>query len=221
MTMDIKLGKFNTNKTYKYLLPIINTFSNEFAYHYNLIKDGFIASAIGDAKYGDEHEHALFILFDMNGKYDVASGVHISPTLGRSNFNAFLNFCRKYRFYINDYYFKSFTDITHSVRKENHLCCVIYEIPDSFKNSVNEFKNYKYSKMYSATDLKRIKIPPQLPNGQKYSVWSVLTKDKAYKQKFTEILNTTFNTNIEIDDDREFDLPYNKSEEIFNYDVGR
>lgn len=217
--IQVELGKFYTkNKTVRYLLPVINTYSNEWKYQFKNANAGLLAVAVGDIKYdsakGIKTEYALFMLFDINGQFDVNKRSHTDPMLGRTIFNAFLKQARKSIHHIDDYYFNPI----HNGTKQNHLCCVVTKVPKKYKKSYDAFLQGAYSKMYSDDDIKELGIAKKLSDDSISPIWSVLKKDKQYKKHFEQIINDKFDTHITIEekDERELDFPPKISEEWFN-----
>jgi hypothetical protein len=216
--IEITLGKFYTrNKTAKYLLPIVDSYSNEFKYQFKNVNKGLLASAIGDVKYdsakGKATEYALFMLYDINGAFDVNVRQHTEPLLGRTMFNQFLKYCRSYTHYVDDYYFRPFTDTGFN---QQHLCCIITKIPKKYHVAYDRFLQSAYSKMYNEEELATLHISPVRGDNKSNPIWKILTKDAGYKKEFERNVNEYYGTNVVIDDDREFDLPVRKSDEWFN-----
>lgn len=217
--IEITLGKFYMrNKTAKYILPIVDTYSNEFKYQFKNVNRGLLASAIGDIKYDDAKgkvtEYALFLLYDINGAFDANTRQHVEPLLGRTMFNQFLKYCRSYTYYLDDYYFRPFTDTPNF--KEQHLCCVITRVPKKYHGAYDKFLQSAYSRMYNEEDLKALHVVPVRADNKANPIWKVLTKDASYKKEFERNVNDYYGTNVVIDDDREFDLPIRKADEYFN-----
>lgn len=218
--IEITLGKFYArNKTARYILPIIESYSNEYKYQFREINPGLLASAIGDIKYdaakGKKTEYALFMLFDINGAFDVNTRQHSQPILGRTKFNGFLKWVRNYTYYVDDYYFRELSE-TRADNKQNHLCCVITKIPKRYHGAYDRFLESAYSKMYSEEDLRSLHILPNLADKRANPIWSILTKDSAYKKEFERSVNAQFGTNVVIQDDRELDIPIRKKDEWLN-----
>jgi len=222
--IEIELGRFYArNKTARYILPIVDAYSNEFKYQWRNVNPGLLASAIGDVKYdkakGRQVDYALFMLYDINGAFDVNSREYKDTLLGRTMFNSFLKFCRKYTHYIDDYYFTGFQQ--GSRISQQHLCCVITAIPKRYHGAYDNFLKGAYSKMFSSDDLQSLFITPKRADGKTNPIWSILTKDKEYRKQFEAVVNETFNTNVTIADDRELDFPLRMEDEKLNWDTNR
>ena len=219
--IELTLGQFyNKNRTTRYILPIVNAMSNEFKYHFELVFKGLIACAIGDIKYdmakGKEVEYALFVLHDMYGAYDINASRHVAPDVGLEVFKRWLKFVRKFRYYMDDYFFKSL-HAQDDLSVQSHLCCTIIALPKEYRNAFDAFKKSQYSKMYTKKQLEtELKISPVRSDNSINPIWAVLTKQPEYKQEFNRLLNEHFNTTVTIDDDREYDISLDMSNEKFN-----
>lgn len=218
--IEITLGKFYTrNKTARYIFPIIESYSKEFLYQFQQTSKGLLATAIGDIKYDDakgtKTQYALFMLYDINGAFDVNAKQHAEPILGRTKFNEYLKFLRTYTHYLDDYYFRSFTEVPSF--RHSHLCCVVVKIPSKYHKAYDNFLKSAYSKMYTPEDLRNLAIFADFPDKRPNPIWSVLTKDKEYRQVFERNVNERFNTNVIIEDDRELDFPLKTEDEWFNF----
>lgn len=207
-------GEVFMNKTYKYLLPIINTYSKEFIHHYNTVSESLLACGINDVKYElatmEKNTHLLFLIYDTNGKFDPVKKMYKDLKLSKSNFNKYLSFVRSYTHYINDYYFDN-------VRGNRH--CVVFKVPTKYKQAYDKCLESKFSLMFTKSELTELKINPKTRSGKPDLRYLVLTKDNSYRQQFEELVNKTFDTNITLEQDVELDFPFIKGNEIFNYKI--
>lgn len=216
MGITITIGDVVKNKTFKYIYPILETYSKEFNKHLNSVKGSILATAIWDIKYEEakreKHTYLIFIVFDTNGNYDNIKKMYCNINYGKNIFSQFLKFIRRYTNYVDDYPFDSI---------KGHQHCVILKISDKFKNAFDLIKKSEYSKAYSSQDLKEMNIKARTPSGKLNLRFAVLTKSKKYKEEiFVNHLNDLFGTNIkalDISDEAELDFPFNLEEEIFNY----
>jgi len=191
---------FIPNKTKKYLNNVLKYYGKEFVSDINSLYP--VASGISDNLYekitGKEYKNHLFIL------------VWVDHELigGRDVFSDKLDILREYDCYEADYPFD------HPV--EGYLHMLVFTIPEEFKNSIDEFKKGKYSRMYTIRQI--TKLFPK--TSEEYLV---LTKNNNYKKFFENKLNSLSKdalpgTEIVLPEDAELDYLLNLDEEIFNYE---
>lgn len=188
-----KKGGIYENRTFKYLIPCIKSYGEEFVKKIESVYK--VAIGIGDIIVMNrdiKHEKHLFILLDSS----------ILPMF----FQKFIFWIREQPMYEDDYVFGNIQNSPY------HM--LVIKIPEKYVNSLAEFKKGKYSKMYSKEE-----IMEMFSNKDSSNV-KILLRDKSYKFEFTKKLNKLFGTNLTVDDiedDHELDVPINLEEEIFNY----
>lgn len=163
------------NRTKLYLAPILNVI--------NANLKNVEAYGIYDVKY--ENVHAEFTrdyhIFILN-----------NPYLNTSEFAKALTHIRKSQYYVDDYLF----DLN---KKNKHM--IIMRIPEEYHHSYDAFVIGRFSRMYSVSDLEKLKIPQRTSNGKVNAPWYILTKDASYRKFFISRINEIFG-NI-LDDDHE------------------
>lgn len=209
--IEFKLGNFFHNKTSRYVLPILNSFTQTFKVNYQKVKVGLVGTAVGDICYdyakGKATEHCIFMVYDINGLYSEKDKKYVDAHKARQNLLSYIRFLKKEPYYIDDYVIK--VGLYH---------CIVLKLPDMYKRSLKEFYNSSYSTMYSKVDLHTLLIKEKTDKGQLNAIYGVLSKHPDYVKVFQQKLNDYFNTNIVIEDDRELDLPINLNEEVLNND---
>lgn len=214
--IEIESGYVFGNKTFKYLYPVLNSYSKEFAAKHTKVAQQLCAAAISDVKYvkakgGIEYDTHLFLVYDENGRFDLERKRYNNIQYGRQVFKEFLQFAREYTHYVDDYYFEKI---------KGHLHCVVFKVPKRFHGAIEQLKCSTYSKMYSNKDLIDINIHPKNRLKQPDFRYGILRRTLEYMEIFESILQERFNSNIELDKDdpREYDFPFKLEDEIFNYD---
>lgn len=204
--IQFKLGQFYHNKSAKYLIPILNSYSNTFKIIYKKVRPSLICSAIGDVCYeyakGKDSYGFLYFVYDINGSY--VDNKYVDAVKSRQNLLRYLDYVRTMHFYIDDYAYEV-----------GRYHCVVLKIPDAFISSYDMFLESKYSLMYTDEQLKQLFIKNK-SNTEISHVYGVLTKHPDYRKTFETKLNEYFGTTIEVDDDRELDLPLDLNKEILN-----
>jgi hypothetical protein len=199
----IQIGSIFMNRTRKYLLPIIKYYGTEFTFNINSMFK--VAIGIGDIvleKCGFKHEKHLFILIDSLYK----------PTI----FLKSLKWIRNHPAYEDDYIFGNV--------KTSRFHMLVIQVPEYYIPSFENFKESKFSKMYSKEDINKL-FEFQSRSGTDRvnyeNAHKVLIHDHNYKVEFAKQVREQFDVqdfNVnDISDTVEFDLPIRKTEEIFNY----
>lgn len=217
--MKLTRGECVINKTRKYFLPILNTQPKPVIEAVVALKNsgGILGYGVQDYLYNDakgiEHTVAcLFIVVDRNGAFNKNRGVYVNIRKGEEALNNFLSVIRTQGCYVHDYIFDS-------VKAPNQHCIVLY-MGEEWHKAYEAMKKGEYSKMYSLDDLKKCHInPTEIAEGR---VYYILTHNPAYFPFFKARLAKEFNlrqgeVDKLVDDEREYDTPFNLSEETFNY----
>ncbi len=191
--MDIKIGELYENRTQRYLLPILLTYGESFQVKLNSIFN--LAFGIHDTFLdGTEYEKQklIYILCDK--------------AFQKVKFDNFLNYVKHHEYFVMDY---AFDDLEHG---RKHM--IVVKFPEDFYPAYDKFIEGKYSEMYNDAEI-RFYIKPTSP------IIQVLKRTNLMKSVFTKKLNKLYGTDITekdvIEGEMEYDFPYNKSEEIFNY----
>lgn len=203
--IKIQIGKIFMNRTRKYLLPLIKKYGDEFTFHINQLSK--VAVGIGDMvvkKCGFQHEKHLFILVDSRYK--------------PFRFVSTLNWIREHQSYEDDYVFGNI--------QSSRFHMIVIRIPDSYLESMEHFRDGRYSKMYSSDDVRQLFSTDGKTGFDRTlyeTIIKVLVHDHNYMVEFAEQVKLEFQFSDhdysvhDIDPESEFDLPMSKFEEIFNY----
>jgi len=204
--MEIKKDSLITNKTRKYLYPIINYYGDKFVGIMNSLNKAGIG--IGDMileRSGITYERHLFILINLKKTY--LSGV---------NFPEVLNLLREHHSYEDDYRY----DLTGKY----HM--IVIKIPDKYISSFENFKQSQFSKMFSEEEIDLLfknKIKNDDYQKQINDIKSILKKDVEYQKEFRKLISQKFKMKLEeIHPDAltgELDFNIKNKEEKFNYKI--
>ena len=191
--MQIEIGKYYENKTWKFLIPCLRGHGEEFVT--KLIPTFRLAAGIYDEKLNDKKQftdRTIFLLFDIDN----------NPTA----FQTFYEWIKKQKYYVHSYC--PDRSMESSSRK-----MIVIKIPEIFNNAYDNFIIGKYSEMYSK---EHIEILFNFPNRQ--GEYGILNLEPWAKEEFIKKLNEEFLTSIDVFDDdiKEIELPPILSEEVFN-----
>lgn len=197
--IKIQLGKIFMNRTRKYLFPVIKSYGSDFTFKINSLFK--VAVGIGDIivdKCGIHHEHHLFILVDT--------------LINISQFKSLLDDIRRHDSYEDDYVYGGIM--------KSRLHMIVIKIPKEYLSSFANFKNSKYSKMYTQEDLKKLFDFDNKEATKEYkTIRRILVKDHSYRFEFAKIISKEFGESIshcDITDDSELDLQILEREEYFS-----
>lgn len=200
--IKIQIGKIFMNRTRKYLFPLVKQYGSDFTFRINSLFK--VAMGIGDIvaeKCGFVHEKHLFILVDS--KYEP----HI--------FRKTLEMLRQHPAYEDDYVFGNISN--------SRFHMIVIKIPEEYLPTLQMFKESKFSKMYSEQDIRKLfNFEKRKGTDRKLyeSAYRVLIHDHNYKIEFAQQLRDEFDipdiSVTDIADDKEYDLPIKKIEEVFN-----
>jgi hypothetical protein len=189
--MKLQLGEIYLNRTKKYLFPAIKTYGDEFTNQINSLQKSAIG--IGDfvcERSGINHEKHLFVLIEVKKT---------------SDFVKKLNYFRNHYSYEDDYAFDRFGGDYHML---------VIRMPEGFQ-ALPEFRNSKYSKMYSLDEINKYFFPVK----RYEEIRKILIQDKNYRVIFAKRIAHDFGdelTEDDLPDDAELDYPIKDVEEIFN-----
>lgn len=189
--MEIKIGHLYENRTQKYLLPILLSYGESFQVKLNSIFN--LAFGIHDTfldRSVHEDQRYIYILCDRK----------CMP----AKFWNFLNYVKHQEYYIMDY---AFDDI-EAGRK--HM--IVLNFPEQFHNAYDMFLLGNYAQMYTDEEIK-LYIKPTNP------IIQVLKRTNLMQAVFIKNLKDTYGTEVTFEEakEMEYDFPYKKEEEIFNY----
>lgn len=189
--MKIQVGtiEINKNKTWKYLLPCLKAYGQDFVDRINTVFK--VAVGIGDMlliKSGVRYEQHIFILVDME-KFPAFS-------------KKFINWLRDQPMYEDDYAF----DHIH----EGKLQMLVIKLPEECYKPAEQFKRSHFSKMYTLSQIEKF-------FNKKPEIQKILIKDHNYRIEYAQELNQLFDTSIEPEElEGELEFPIRKSAEFFN-----
>lgn len=193
--MNIEIGQFYINKTWRFLLPCLRGHGDSFVERFNPV----FKLAVG-----------IYDTTVENSKYDNLGNIYIlcDTAYQPKSFNNFLNWLKFQNYYVTDYSFEP--DIQYSRKR-----MVVIQVPKDYKNSYIHFIKSEYSKMYSTEILKEL-----FSNPAREKEFNIISKNDKCRFEFLNLLNQEFNTEIELEefeeDFKEFELPLKRKEEVFN-----
>lgn len=201
--IKIQVGRIFMNKTRKYLFPIIKEHGSDFTAKINALFK--VAVGIGDMivdKCGIHHENHLFILVDT--------------LVNTPQFVSLMDDIRRHPAYEDDYVYGNVS------KSRFHM--IIIKVPDKYLNTLSNFKQSKFSKMYTQEELNTLfRFNTAEMTEENSNIKSVLIKDHNYKFAFARMVQKEFNipksefTSEDIDDSFELDLTISETEEKFNF----
>jgi len=190
--MEIRIGQTYKNRTYAYLRPSLALFGPLFITKFNTFFR--LAYGLHDA-YLDgtpiELERTVFILLDLS----------VSPSISENS----LDWMRNQDFYVVDYPYTKYG---------GRLQMLVLRFHEKQADIYDKFLESKYSYMYTRGELEQF-YPNFTP------ARAVLTKHYTAKEDFKVKVHKSFGTVLEDKDLKgegvQFDFPWNKKEEYFNY----
>ena len=173
------------NRTLRYLKPYIGKLSNQLQeVHIKLKKVGYY---IADTIYDNKITPRLFILCKINNELE-----HLMMDL------------RETDEYIDDFNFDN----------DHHMIVILF----NNENAFNKFVSSNYSDMYTRDEIESMPdIATVLDLGYtkcRINTWQILTKDPEYRITFLRQINDSFDFWLDVEDDRELDLPIDIKEEV-------
>ena len=202
--MQIQSGKLFENRTLYYLYPCLKDYGSNFTSKLNSVFK--LAIGIGD-NYHNNKIKSLYLLISHN-----YGNSNISSTTYRKSFKDFLNYIREHSAYIADYPVNF---------NESHM--IVIRFPERYYIAYDNFLLGKYSKMYDKSEIDFIyPIQGISEKTLKRNLLSraVINKNRTGLEHYKKVIKEEFNVILQDSDcmdNREFDIPYNKKEEIFNF----
>ncbi len=196
--MNIQIGKLVENKTLDYLFPIIRIYGSTFLAKFNLTHK--LAYGIHDCVLDGtpfEEQRKICILLDR-----------------RSRPNLYEDFMRWVR--LQDYYI---TDYSHDHTITGRMQMLLIEVPETYASIYDNFIKSSYSKMYLEHNIDDFVKENTYEDSHSKQV---LTKSSKLAPSFVKLVNERFGTNLTVEDldkDSEYDFPWEKQNEFFNYKV--
>lgn len=115
--------------------------------------------------------------------------------------------CRQIKYFVDEYPMNMERDYM-----------IVLSIPEEFESSYQHFLRGEYSKMYSKSQIEKIKIR-QILNGNINGTYLVLTGNNMAYEEYCKVLNTIYKTDHypPIQEVKEFDIPPRINQEVFNF----
>lgn len=190
--MQIEIGKYYVNKTWKYLLPCLKEYGITFKSKY----DSLFKLAVGvfdNVLEGTdfENEKLLFVLIDKKYRPKITYNI--------------MDYMRNQPFTVCDY---AFDDL-----EEGRKHMFVFRIPEKYYTAYDEFINGRYSRMYSPEEIQYL-FPEEGSEARQ-----VFDRTDEAIQNFIGKVKNSFGTTITKKDlvGAEIDFPIEKFKEIFNY----
>lgn len=191
--MNIEIGKQYTNKTWRFLVPCLKAYGDSFVSQLNRVHK--LAVGIHDEVFGileDSDNRYLYILCDTEvNKKDY------------SNFVTWLS--------TQPYFVTKYSASLVYTRKE----MLVVRIPEMFNKSYDMFLQHRFNEMFTEEEAKLL-FSTEL---RKKELDIMLRRTSAYDE-FIKSVKEEFNTDITYTDiGIQLELPYQKHEEVFNYNT--
>lgn len=195
--MQIEIGKYYVNKTWKYLRPCLKGHGKTFLVKFNSLFK--LAMGIHDcALDGTDFENYRLIYILVDKFY--------MPRVYKS----FSDWIKFQEYYVTDYVYD-----THLPPSKMRMQMFVLTIPEQYQSSYDHFIKGQYSKMYT-----RDQIEELYPEGVKdHGAKEVLLQTFEARREFVEKVNKSFNSTVTEEDMRgcELDFTLEKKKENFNY----
>lgn len=190
--MNIVIGKLVENKTLDYLFPILKIYGSTFLAKFNLTHK--LAYGIHDCVLDGtpfEEQRKICMLIDR-----------------KSRPNLYEDFMRWIR--LQDYYM---TDYSNDHTITGRMQMVLIEVPETHASIYDNFLKSSYSKMYRRHNIE------DFFKAESYSK-QVLMKSSEVGPSFVKKVNEKYGTTLTVEDfdeEGEYDFPWEKQNEFFNY----
>ena len=195
--MEIEVGKYYENKTWRFLMPVLRGHGELFAQKFNSLFK--FAVGIHDTLLdGTPLLKGRNILVMLDKEYQ--------PKI----YQSFVDWIQYQPYYKGDY-------CPDADFKTSRKHVFILEVPEAFNNAYDMFLKSEYSKMYSEEEINIL-----FSNKGRIREKEILTKSTLAYNKFLEKNNNLFNLNIEPSKFKpeEYEFPLVICEEVFNCKEG-
>lgn len=192
--MNIVIGKLVENKTLEYLFPILRVYGSTFLAKFNLTYK--LAYGIHDCVLDGtpfENQRKICMLIDRKSR----------PTL----YEDFIRWIRLQEYYIADY--------SHDHTITGRMQMVLIEVPEAYASIYDNFLKSSYSEMYKKHNI------DEYFKEESHSK-KVLMKSSELAPSFVKSVNDLYKTKLTVeafDKEGEYDFPWEKQNEFFNYKV--
>lgn len=191
MISHLQPGQYNVNKTWKYLLPMLQNHGEIFkAKVSNVFK---VAAGISDGYYKQLDDRCIFLLIDT--------------LTWQSYYKNTSTWLRHQPYYVDDY---PFDDVLAGRRQ-----MFIIRIPEEFNESYDEFLFSRYSRMYTEEQIDKL-----YGEDSRHGATDVLRRTTTGYMEFMDKIENSFGTKVKKSDlaGAELDFPIEPEKEIFNYE---
>lgn len=192
--MQIEIGKLYINKTYKYLVPVLKVYGENFILKVNSIFNlafGIHDTLLDGTPY--ETQRAVYMLCDK--------------LFQPQRFDSFLKFVKNQEYYITDYA----ADDAETGRQ--HM--VVLAFPEKYGDAYDKFLEGKYSKMFCKDEIHYF-FPDKDSEARE-----VVERTSNMGTIFINKVKNSFGTELTTSDLKvngiEYDFPPEKQKEIFNF----
>lgn len=177
-----------SNRTMRYLSPILHTYPVVFQSELNKNKFNL---AVCDVDYykSTKKQFQSYLFLQF-----------------RTN-QKLIDCCRQIRYYVDEY----------PLNLEDKYV-VVLSVPEEFEKSYQHFLMGQYSKMYSKSQLEKIKVR-QILNGNINGTYLVLTKNPAAYEEYCQVIKALYKSSHYPDKENveEFDIPPRINQEVINF----
>lgn len=192
--MNIKIGEWYVNKTWRFLMPCLRGHGDEFVRKFNpLYKLGV----------------GIFDSFAQGQLWTKGRNIYImvDKLYQPKQFDEFIEWIRTQKYYKNDYCPDA--DVLSS---RKHM--IVIEVPELFFDAYDHFLQSSYSTMYLENEVKLL-----FSNPERQAEAKILTRDSSILDDYVKKVNERFHTSSSKSDFEmsEYEFPLEKKEEIFNY----
>lgn len=191
--MNIEIGKYYVNKTWRFLLPCLRGYGDIFVTKFNPVFK--LAVGIHDT------------LVD-NSNISIGKNLYIlcDKMINEKQFYDFLDWIKYQESYVADY-----CPDSEILKSRKHM--IVIKIPDMFNEAYDNFLKGHYSFMYLESELKLL-----FSDNIRKKEYDVLSRNPIIVEEFAKKVNEEFKTKISKHDlkNAELELPLKKEEEIFN-----
>ena len=189
--MQIIIGKYFVNKTWKFLIPTLKSYGETFLAKYSPLWK--LSAGIYDASFEgkDEDEKLIYVLFDKLHKAAV--------------FENILQFFKYQEYYHTDY---AFDDL-----ETGRMHMIVFKVAPEWHNAYDAFRKSEYSMMFNDKQIDFL-----FKNANTDALAILTRQPSAYNRMITNI-DTSFGSKVTKYDllGAELDFPLENVKEIFNY----
>jgi len=189
--MQLVIGKYFVNKTWKFLVPTVKSYGETFLAKYSPLWK--LGAGVYDASFEgqDEDEKLIYVLFDKFHKAAIFENV--------------LQYFRYQAYYHTDY---AFDDL-----ETGRMHMIVFKIAEEWYDAYDAFRRSEYSMMYNE---KQIEF---LFHNANTDALAILTRQPSAYERMIINIKTSFNSRVTKHDllGAELDFPLENVKEIFNY----